>query len=91
MIDLDETMLHSEPFKTQKKYDLTLSFSSGKIGVFLRLFLAEFLEQLSQIFEIVLYTSSKETYVQKILQKIDPNKIYFKQILNRKNCVLVNG
>lgn len=88
MIDLDETLIHAEPFQSEKRYDYTFELTRGVIGVTLRPFIYDFLEQVYRKFELVIYTASGEIYAKKIMEFIDPENKYFAAILHRKNCVL---
>ena len=87
ILDLDETLVHAEPVKADVVYDHTFELSRGTIGVWVRPFLTEFLNQMSKKFELILYTASGEIYANNIKKIIDPNNIYFTELLHRKNCV----
>lgn len=87
MIDLDETLIHAEPAQPDASYDHTFELTRGKIGLRLRPYIFDFLEQIYQRFELVLYTASGEVYAMKIKQLIDPDGKYFAAILHRQHCV----
>lgn len=87
MIDLDETLIHAEPAKADELYDYTFSLNRGMIGLRLRPYVIDFLEQVYRKFELVLYTASGEAYALKIKEFLDPEGKYFAGILHRKHCV----
>ena len=51
----------------------------------------EFLREVSNHFEVVLFTASQKIYAQRVIEKIDPMKKYIKHKLYRDHCVFVNG
>lgn len=87
MIDLDETLVHAEPVRADTAYDHSFDMPNCVIGLRLRPFLFDFLEQLYRKFELVIYTASGETYAKKIRKIIDPEDKYFAGLLHRQNCV----
>ena len=87
LIDLDETLIHAEPVKTDALYDHNFDLTRGVIGVRLRPFMFDFLEQVHRKFELVLYTASGDVYASKIREIIDPEGKYFTAVLDRRNCV----
>lgn len=88
LLDMDETLIHSEeldPAKTQKghpnKYDFVIEMETNqrvqKIGVYIRPHCFEFLTQLKDKFEIVIFTAARQDYADKILNFIDPKNELF--------------
>ena len=57
-----------------------------KIFIYYRPFLKEFLEYVSQKWEIGIFTASKSIYANAILQKIDPESKFINFRLFKKNC-----
>ncbi len=51
-----------------------------------RPFLQEFLETLSQIYQIYLYTASDKNYADKVLSIIDPQQRFFQKRFYREHC-----
>ena len=94
ILDLDETLVHSS-FKSISA-DITLQIPSFnnkilKINVLKRPFLDEFLSTFSNLFEIVIFTSSVSEYANPLLNELDPNKKIFKFRLFREHCVFMSG
>ena len=101
ILDLDETLIHSyiidEKTNSNKiygNYSFKLNYQDKNIKkdiiVIVRPHLKEFLETVSKIFEIVIFTASVEEYASPLIDIIDINKIC-KYRLYRDDCVLVNG
>jgi Dullard-like phosphatase family protein len=91
VIDLDETLVHSEPYLEHKKYDHVLSLTRGRIGVLIRPYLDKFLNQLNKNFNLILFTASGEAYATKVIDIIDPKCKYFSKFYTRSHCMLLNG
>lgn len=94
VLDLDETLVHSS-FQPYSRNNLFLK-ADGKnlkqdLYVNFRPFLYEFLEKISYMFEIVLFTASNKVYADQVLDSIDPNRIYFKFRLYRDHCSYENN
>ncbi|ELA42600.1 FCP1-like phosphatase, phosphatase domain-containing protein [Vittaforma corneae ATCC 50505] len=75
ILDLDQTILHTTLWKID--CDFTFSISSTMFYVKLRPHLNRFLEKISKMFEIHIYTMGTREYVTEICKAIDPNGIYF--------------
>ena len=72
VLDLDETLVHF--------------FYCPSGGSFLiRPYCYEFLREMSEIFEIAIFTAAMQDYADGILDKIDPNKVYIKYRLYRQH------
>ena len=76
VLDLDETLIHSTSVRTDPKDEeilVRVGNSLEKYYVKLRPFLKEFLERLSKIFELVIFTASIKEYADKVIDYIDPD------------------
>ena len=95
ILDLDETLVHADFENIYKKHDIEIKFKDKNeifsVGIFIRPYLTEFLDSISKIFDIGIYTASVKSYADAILDRIDPTKIYFKFILYREDCINING
>jgi CTD small phosphatase-like protein 2 len=60
-------------------------------GVRVRPFCREFLEKLSQIAEIIIFTASASSYADVVLDYLDPEKRWISHRLYRQHCKLERG
>lgn len=91
LLDLDETLIHSEEKKPGVNYDAVLQLKNPRgiiehIGVRIRPYCTEFLERMSQKFEVVVFTAGKQEYAEKVIKTLDPQNKYFSGSLFRQNC-----
>jgi CTD small phosphatase-like protein 2 len=90
LLDLDETLIHSCSLKENPKHVLTVYGDHGdsvKLGLNVRPFCLEFLEIMSQYYEVVLFTASSSTYANAIVNFLDPKRKIIIKILSRENCM----
>ena len=89
ILDLDETLVHSSMRPFQKCADITLPLNYNGRSIFIyvlkRPFLEQFLQEMSLIYDIIIFTASLADYAEPLLDIIDKNKI-IKYRLNRSHC-----
>lgn len=92
VLDLDETLVHSV-FGKESNPSCTFSLLFNKeyylVSTEKRPYLDEFLEEVSQLYEIVFYTSSVEGYANNVIDYIDQNKIASGRLF-RDACICRN-
>lgn len=93
VLDLDETLVHSsfEPI-AQADFQIELDIESRQYHVYVlvRPRAQQFLLQLSQVFEVVIFTASMQRYADPVIDKIDPKGVV-SQRLYREHCTLISG
>jgi len=53
--------------------------------------LQKFLQQVSQWFEVIVFTASQKVYADRLLDILDPHKKYIKHRVFRDSCVCIDG
>lgn len=95
VLDLDETLVHCE-FKENPNFNhesiLEVIHKGLTYQVYIRRrpYLKEFLTQMSQYYELIIFTAGYESYCDKVLQYIDPEKL-ISDYFARSHCSFVNG
>lgn len=94
VLDLDETLVHCS-IETHTKCDLVfpVNFNGDTYKVFMskRPFFEQFLQTVSELFEVVIFTASQQCYADTLLDIVDPKKKYIDHRLFRAHCVNVEG
>mmetsp|Transcript_63179 Transcript_63179/g.105099 ORF Transcript_63179/g.105099 Transcript_63179/m.105099 type:complete len:395 (-) Transcript_63179:505-1689(-) len=94
VLDLDETLLHSSivPLPT---YDIVfpVHFNAINYQVYVRKrpHMDYFMNRVSQLFEIIVFTASQKVYADRLLNIIDPHRKWIKHRVFRDSCVVVEG
>ncbi|XP_064197077.1 CTD small phosphatase-like protein 3 [Anguilla rostrata] len=94
VLDLDETLVFSTlSHLDNAEYTFHTSFQNHKYKVYviLRPHVQKFLQKMSKIFEMFVYTSAKRQYAEKILDVLDPQKKLFRHRLYQDDCFCVLG
>lgn len=94
VLDLDETLVHSFLDPTQyEEYDYCFQVDADEvIDVYckIRPHLDQFLRELSETYELVVFTASQENYAGQVIDRIDPNG-YIEHRLFRHHCTSCQG
>ncbi|GER56391.1 CTD phosphatase-like protein [Striga asiatica] len=94
VLDLDETLVHStlEPCE-DADFTFTVNFNLTDHTVYVRCrpHLKDFLERVSTLFEIIIFTASQSIYAEQLLNVLDPKRKIFRHRVYRDSCVLFDG
>jgi len=92
IFDLDETLVHcNENPDMPCDIVLKINFGNGldlEAGINLRPYLRECLKELSQYYELMVFTASHESYANGVVDYIDPNHEFIQHRLSREQCFL---
>ena len=96
ILDLDETLIHSDLDLIYKNHIITLYFDSEDddeknipIPLILRPVLFDFLNYAKEKFELIIFTASHKNYADKIIDYIEKEKKYFSLRLYREHCIFI--
>ncbi|XP_076929729.1 uncharacterized protein LOC143594264 isoform X2 [Bidens hawaiensis] len=93
-LDLDETLVHSSLDHCDDA-DFTFSVVSGlkehTVYVKQRPYLRTFLEKVSEMFHIVIFTASQSIYAKKLLDILDPDGKIISRRAYRDSCIFADG
>lgn len=94
VLDLDETLVHStlEPCD-DADFTFPVNFNLQKHTVYVRCrpYLRDFMERVSSLFEIIIFTASQSIYAEQLLNVLDPKRKVFRHRVYRESCVYVDG
>jgi len=83
ILDIDETLLHATVQPLAHNPDCHI----GPYEVYLRPYLAEFLEETSRLFKLAIWSSSSPDYVQAIVSQIIPASVSLEFAWSRDRCI----
>lgn len=87
ILDLDETLIHSDLECRFEEHHHYLESSGGLIPLNFRPNLFEFLDFCSKHFDLVIYTASCSDYADPILDYLEKDKKYFNNRFYREHCI----
>ena len=94
LLDLDETLVHSSfkpyPVISDINFNIYLQNNSLKVNVLVRPYVQEFLEKMSKLYEIIIFTASVPQYANPLLDILDKNR-YIIHRLYRQHCITLYG
>mmetsp|Transcript_2737 Transcript_2737/g.6612 ORF Transcript_2737/g.6612 Transcript_2737/m.6612 type:complete len:412 (-) Transcript_2737:418-1653(-) len=93
VLDLDETLVHAslEPLEDAPiSFSVTFQDRDYPVWVKLRPGLQEFLEEVAEKFEVIVFTASQRIYAEKLLNIIDPQRRLIKYRVYRDSCLFVH-
>ncbi len=96
ILDLDETLIHSDLDLIYKNHIITLYFDSEEedeknipIPLILRPGLFDFLNYAKEKFELIIFTASQKNYADTIIDYIEKEQKYFSLRLYREHCIFI--
>ncbi|KAF5741162.1 CTD small phosphatase-like protein 2 isoform X1 [Tripterygium wilfordii] len=94
VLDLDETLVHStlEPCD-DADFTFPVNFNLQEHTVYVRCrpHLRDFMDRVSRLFEIIIFTASQSIYAEQLLNVLDPKRKIFRHRVFRDSCVYVDG
>jgi len=94
VFDMDETLIHcNESADMPADVILPIVFPNGEVveaGVNIRPYAIELLKELSQHFEVIVFTASHACYANVVLDYLDPHQQWIHHRLFRDSCVVTD-
>ncbi|XP_031129413.1 CTD small phosphatase-like protein 2 isoform X1 [Ipomoea triloba] len=94
VLDLDETLVHStleECDNADFTFPVFFNMKEHIVYVRQRPHLRSFLERVSDLFEIVIFTASQSIYAKQLLDILDPDGKYISRRAYRESCIFSDG
>lgn len=95
VLDLDETLVHSSLDTNHTRPEFTFLVAFGgrthQVGVQRRPYLDHFLECVSKMFEVVIFTASQKVYAEQLINVLDPRRRLVRHRIFRDSCIVVDG
>ncbi|XVF02753.1 hypothetical protein REPUB_Repub04eG0201000 [Reevesia pubescens] len=94
VLDLDETLVHSSlELCDDADFTFPVNFNLQEHTVYVRCrpHLRDFMERVSSLFEIIIFTASQSIYAEQLLNVLDPKRRVFRHRVFRESCVFVDG
>lgn len=92
IFDLDETLIHcSEDQAGVCDARIPITFPNGEhisAGINIRPYATELLNEMSRIFEVIVFTASHSCYANPVIDYIDPNRVVSHRLF-RENCSII--
>ena len=82
ILDLDETLIHASPVKLGDDF----AFQLFQYYVYKRPGLDEFLTACARIFQVAVWSSASDDYVQQVVERIFPEDMELKFVWGRSRC-----
>ncbi|KAF8413617.1 hypothetical protein HHK36_001609 [Tetracentron sinense] len=94
VLDLDETLVHSTLERCDDAdFTFPVFFNMKEHTVYVRQrpYLQTFLERVSEMFEIFVFTASQSTYAEQLVNILDPDRKLISQRAYRESCIFSDG
>ncbi|XP_027903874.1 CTD small phosphatase-like protein 2 isoform X1 [Vigna unguiculata] len=94
VLDLDETLVHSTlEHCDDADFTFGVFFNMKEYTVYVkqRPYLHAFLERVSEMFEVVIFTASQSIYAKQLLDILDPDGRFISRRMYRESCLFSDG
>lgn len=94
ILDLDETLVHSQfkpfYFKSDIVLNVTFERQGHVVHVMKRPYVDEFIEKMANLYELVIFTASISAYANPLIDRLDPRRLISHRLF-REHCVSTSG
>lgn len=87
LLDLDETVIVNQQGATPGSITLKIPGKDQPIYTKIRPYAKDFLEAMSKLFYIFIFTAANDFYATAIVDYLDPNATFIRGIISRDNCL----